>query len=187
MVLRLDFDNGLKGWTVSGAGEDSIGVKYLDAFGSLQGRYYNYKQAPDHGNRFLWMKSSRLRPNVCSQEIRNLQPGKLYSVKALSGDYADLLNGEDVKKMLPLSVSIEGAEVIAGKSFQEGWRSNYQNDLGARSGTYYYWMNLHRIVFRATSEEAQLVISDWIGDADPGGPIGQEIICNFIEIQPYLE
>ncbi len=98
-----------------------------------------------------------------------------------------MLNGEDAKKILPLSVSIEGVEVIADNSFQEEWRSNYQNDLGSRSGTYYYWMNLHRIVFRATSGEAQLVISDWLGEVDPGGPVGQEIICNFIEIQPYLE
>ena len=133
------------------------------------------------------MKRSRRKPNTCSQAIGDLRPGKLYSIKVLSGDYGDLLNGEFVKKMLPLSVSIEGAEVIADKSFQEEWRSNYPNDLGARGGTYYYWMNLHRIVFRATSEDAQLVISDWIGDAEPGGPIGQEIICNFIEIQPYLE
>jgi len=186
-IENPDFDNGLKGWTVSGAGEDSIGVKYLDAFGSLQGRYYNYKQAPDHGNRFLWMKSSRLRPNVCSQEIRNLQPGKLYSVKALSGDYADLLNGKDAKKLLALSVSIEGAEVIAEKSFQEEWRSNEPSAMGARGGTYYYWMNLHRVVFRATSGHAQLVISDWVGGREPYGPDGQEIICNFIEVQPYLE
>ena len=186
-IRNPDFDDGLSGWTVAAAEADSIEVKYLDGFGYFQGRYLNNAEPPNYGNHFLWMKRSRLRPNACSQAIRNLQPGKLYSAKVLSGDYADLLNGEDVKKMLPLSVSIEGAEVIADKSFQEGWRSNYQNDLGARSGTYYYWMNLHRIVFRATSEEAQLVISDWIGDADPGGPIGQEIICNFIEIQPYLE
>ncbi|HCN07743.1 MAG TPA: hypothetical protein DIT01_07395, partial [Lentisphaeria bacterium] len=186
-IENPDFDNGLKGWTISGAGEDSIGVKYLDAFGSLQGRYYNYKQAPDHGNRFLWMKSSRLRPNVCSQEIRNLQPGKLYSVKALSGDYADLLNGGDAKKILALSVSIEGAEVIAEKSFQEEWRSNEPSAMGARGGTYYYWMNLHRVVFRATSGQAQLVISDWAGGREPDGPAGQETICNFIEVQPYLE
>ncbi len=162
-------------------------MNYLDGFGSLQGRYYNYKQAPDHGNRFLWMKRSRLRPNACSQEIGNLQPGKLYSVKVLSGDYADLLNGEDAKKILALSVRIEGAEVSADNSFQEEWRSNDPSAMGSRGGTYYYWMNLHRIVFRATSGQAQLIISDWLGEADPGGPAGQEIICNFIEVQPYLE
>ena len=77
--------------------------------------------------------------------------------------------------------------MIADKSFQEEWRSLYPSTMGAPGGTYYYWMNLHRIVFRAKSERAELVISDWLAENKPGGPIGQEIIYNFIELQPYLE
>lgn len=47
-------------------------------------------------------------------------------------------------------------------------------------------MNHHRIVFRAKAPTAKLTISDWAEDGKPGGPVGQELICNFIEVQPYL-
>jgi hypothetical protein len=49
------------------------------------------------------------------------------------------------------------------------------------------WMNYHQRVFRAAGETAELVISDWASDTEPGGEIGQELIFNFIEIQPYME
>ncbi len=192
-IENPDFDDDSKAWTLSPAeearhtegGQGSMAVKYLDGYGMFQGRHTFYKIPPDNGNHFLWTKRSERKPNVFSQEIRNLQPGKLYSVKVISGDYSDLVKGEDAKKTLALSVKIEGAEVIADKSFQEEWRK--PNTMGARGGTYSYWMNLHRIVFRATSGRAELVISDWLAENAPGGPIGQEIICNFIDVQPYLE
>lgn len=33
---------------------------------------------------------------------------------------------------------------------------------------------------------ARLTVSDWTTDAEPGGPVGRELMFNFIEIQPYL-
>ena len=48
-------------------------------------------------------------------------------------------------------------------------------------------MNYHRLVFRAKDTTAKLTISDWADATTPGGPIGQEILYNFVEIQPYLE
>jgi hypothetical protein len=42
-------------------------------------------------------------------------------------------------------------------------------------------------VFRAKSGAAKLTITDWASDGEPGGPIGQEIALNFVEIQPHLE
>ena len=45
----------------------------------------------------------------------------------------------------------------------------------------------HWLVFRAKRDSAELTISDWVSDTAPGGPIGQEFMFNFIEIQPYLE
>ena len=58
-------------------------------------------------------------------------------------------------------------------------------------------MNYHYRVFRADGETAKLVISDWgsdaapalrdvVGDDVPGGPIGQEIMYNFIGVVPYF-
>jgi hypothetical protein len=34
---------------------------------------------------------------------------------------------------------------------------------------------------------ARLTISDWADERNPGGPIGQEMVYNFVEVQPYFE
>ena len=33
---------------------------------------------------------------------------------------------------------------------------------------------------------AGLTVSDWTTDAEPGGPVGRELMFNFIEIQIHL-
>lgn len=48
-------------------------------------------------------------------------------------------------------------------------------------------MNYHRRIFRATATTARLSVSDWESPGSAGGPPGQELMFNFIEIQPYLE
>ena len=48
---------------------------------------------PEHlGDSFLWMKRSEKGPNTFSQSIRDLEPGRLYSMKMLACDYNDLVN-----------------------------------------------------------------------------------------------
>ena len=49
-----------------------------------------------------------------------------------------------------------------------------------------FCMNFHYIVFRAKSASAKLTILDWADESEPGGSVGQELIANFIEVQPYL-
>jgi hypothetical protein len=48
-------------------------------------------------------------------------------------------------------------------------------------------MNYHGRVFRANGNTARLIISDWVSDDEPGGPIGQELMYNFVSVQPYFE
>jgi hypothetical protein len=48
------------------------------------------------------------------------------------------------------------------------------------------WFNYHFVVFRAKGKTAGITISDWAGESDPNGPIGQELSFNFVEIEPYL-
>jgi hypothetical protein len=48
-------------------------------------------------------------------------------------------------------------------------------------------MNYHWRLFRARDKTARLVVCDWTTGKETGDAIGQELIYNFIEIQPYLE
>jgi len=40
---------------------------------------------------------------------------------------------------------------------------------------------------RATQPEAVLTVSDWVRQAGSGGPTGQKLVFNFIQIEPFFE
>ena len=42
-------------------------------------------------------------------------------------------------------------------------------------------------VFRANASTARLTVSDWRSKDDPGGDVGQALIYDFIEVQPYFQ
>ncbi|MCX7826482.1 MAG: hypothetical protein N2689_13120, partial [Verrucomicrobiae bacterium] len=50
-----------------------------------------------------------------------------------------------------------------------------------------FWMTYHWLRFRANGPTAELHISDWARPAAPGAPVGQQVICNFVEVQPVLD
>jgi hypothetical protein len=48
-------------------------------------------------------------------------------------------------------------------------------------------MTYHWLQFRAQGPTAKLTVSDWAKPDALGGPVGQEIIYSFVEVQPVLE
>ena len=48
-------------------------------------------------------------------------------------------------------------------------------------------LNTHYYVFRAKGPTAKLIVTDWKDADKPGGPIGKELVFNFIEVRPYFE
>ncbi len=179
-ISNPDFDDGVAGWTLSPAEGGSMAVKAKDGYGMLQGRYYNYQMPPDNGNRFMWTKRSARGPNVCSQQIRDLKPGRLYSVRAITADYEHLIENSLVEEKHALRIAVDGGEILPDRSFQalqKTWRGEPLK----------IYMSYHVTVFRAHSNAATLVISDWLTDEEPGAPIGQELIYNYIEVKPFLE
>lgn len=173
-IQNCDFEENQKGWTFFPAEEASMAVKQMKGLGWWQGR----KPAPSRrslrGNTFLWMRRSSKRPNTFSQEIKNLKLGRLYSLKMITGDFQNLTY-EALQKHA-VSINLQNVDLIPDKSIQYVYRGNQRR-----------YFNYHYRVFRATAGQAILTVSDWLNDNDPGGPVGQEIICNFIELQPYLD
>ncbi len=178
-----DFDEGSQGWTLAPAEAGSIAAKYWDGYGLLQGRWYGGVLPPDNGNHFLWTRRSDKGPNRFSQEVRNLKPGRLYSLKMISANYQDLSVGKD----LAVAVQIDNVELLDLKSFQTPVQQVYHSGLGYNTEKNPAWFNFHLKVFRAKGSTAKLTVSDWASEKEPGGPIGQEIIYNYLELQPYLE
>jgi hypothetical protein len=177
-----DFDTGLEGWTVRPAEPDSLRTGRFDGYSYLQGRY----PRTTHGDTFLIAKRSAARPNVFSQTIRNLGPGRVYCLRIFSSDYGELLAGKSQEARNSVSIRLENVEPIDYMSFDQPFSNCYSHIIGPFDANNKYWMTYHQRIFRARGATAKLTVTDWASAKDPGGPIGQELTFNFFEVQPFL-
>jgi len=186
-VQNADFEKGTEGWTLHPAAEGTIAVKSFPRYGRIEGRFMGLgRQAdPEHiGDTFLWMKRSEEGPNTFSQTIKDLQAGRLYSMKMLSCDYHDLVNPKARKleeaTRFTGDVVLEGVEVDTKRSFTEMYASTPEPKIPV-------WITYHWKVFRAKGTTAKVIVSDWQNEKEPNAPFGQEQTFNFLEVQPYHE
>jgi len=178
-----DFENGAEGWTLSPAEKGSMAPRTVDELGWLQGRY----PRSDIGNTCLWTKRNAKRPNRFSQEIKDLEPGQLYSLKMYTADHSEIVRGKSEKTEHVLSIKLENAEFLPDKWLHCIFPNYGYGYTGKFNRKNKLWMNYHVRVFRAKSNTAMLTISDWASDKAPGAPAGQELVYNFIQVQPYFE
>lgn len=186
-IENPDFLYGTEGWSLDPAEAGSIRPGFRRGIGHLQAR-----KARIEGSSFLVTRRSDKGPNRFSQEIKGLEPGRLYSFQMFTGDNESLSRIETHG----VTIRFEGATVLPEKSYMylvcnPPWGSYppYSKENPA-------WMNYHYRVFRAESGTARLIVSDYGCDAAPAfidiigvdlpaGPIGQEIFYNFITVKPY--
>ncbi|MFH1613769.1 MAG: LamG domain-containing protein, partial [Planctomycetota bacterium] len=172
-----DFEQQGQGWTTAPAETNSIRFDRFPGFGWLQGRYPNTPEGDD----VIVMRRSAVKPNLFSQQIKNLQPGQLYSFRMYSGDFNDL----SVRELHAVSIDINNVTIIPKRSFTHINSNCYSHSYGPYDDVNKAWMNYHWRVFWADGNSATLTVSDWASDTEPGGSIGQELMFNFIEVQPY--
>ena len=177
-----DFTEGTNGWTLSAADEGSIAAKTAEGFGFLQARFVRIGV----GDTVLWTKRSNERPNVFSQSAKDLEPGRLYSLRFFTGNYQDYLKFKSRAYRHGTSVTIENVDLIPEKCFQAMIKSCYAHEYKSFNQDNHYRMNYYQRVFRAKGKTARLIFSDWASDTQPGGADGAELIWNFIQVQPYF-
>ena len=162
---------------------------YLERYAVVEGRYWQRGAEPDtpSGNGYLWTKRQATRPNKVTQEVKNLVPGRLYTAQMITADYQDIRNGRSAEKRHAVSLNIEGARSVPALSYRSiPVKSSFSHrQLPFPNGP--AWFNHHRLAFRATQPTAKLTISDWSSDQVPGGPEGQELMFNYIQLEPYFE
>ncbi|HJN13848.1 MAG TPA: hypothetical protein QGH10_00080, partial [Armatimonadota bacterium] len=179
-----DFEDGIAGWTVAPAAEESVAGKTAPGFGTLQAKYHAPKGT---GDAALWTKRGAEKANVVSQQIQGLSPGRLYSLRFITGDYQELLAGKSVSRKHAVSAKIEGVEPVPEKGFQAIINSGWWQSSGPFGRDNAYFLNYHQQIFRAKGQTARLLLSDWASEQSAGGPEGEELIWNFIQVQPYFE
>nr|HPO09510.1 hypothetical protein [bacterium] len=186
-IQNPDFFHELDGWQSEPASTDSIKAGYLERYAQIENRYWHRGEYPDEpaGNTYLWTKRQTERPNIVSQEVQQLVPGNVYTVQLITADYQDVIHGRSEKKQHAVSLVVEGAEIIPQGGYHSiPVSSSWSHpQLPFENGP--AWFNHHRVMFKATGETARLVISDWASPNDPGGEIGQEILYNYVQLQPY--
>ncbi len=185
-IENADFEYGTNGWNLHPAEAGSIAAKSFPRYGRIEGRYMGLGRPadPEHiGDTFLWMQRSEKGPNTFSQTIKQLQPGRLYSLKMLVCDFNDLI----APKPRPIAeaksvfdVVIEGVDIDAGRSFSEVYASSPEPKIPV-------CITYHWEVFRAKRTTATLTVSDRPSLDQSTPPFGQEQAFNFLEIQPYHE
>ena len=186
-IENPDFYHGLEDWLPEPASPDSLKTGYLERFARVQNRYWQRGGYPDDpaGNTHLWTKRQAISPNRVSQTIKNLVPGDIYTAQMITADYQDIINGRSEREPHAVSIIVDGAEVLEEGSYRSvpvpGGGGHPQ--LPFENGPAYF--NHHRIMFKATETSATLTISDWVSVENPGGPTGQELMYNFIQVQPY--
>jgi hypothetical protein len=178
-VTDPDFAAGTARWQLAPAEEKGISAGTFVGYGELQGRY----PVGTMGDTFLLMTRSAKAPNAISQQLQGLQAGRLYSLKVLTGDYGDLQAGKSRKDQQALTIALEGAEVQPG-----GFSYPFKSCRGPKPFTAKepFWMTYHWLRFRAQGPTATLRLSDWAKPGEPGGPVGQQTMVNFVEVQPVF-
>jgi len=193
-IINPEFDQNQFGWDITKAEDGDVSTKSLEGYGFLQGRGTERVNAA--GDSFAWTKRGARKPNTLAQNITNLIPGRLYSIKLITADYQNFLNGKSQYEKHAVSIRIDNADIVEKKSFQQVICPDFDM-VAARKRKFFpfpkfnsydpVWLNLHQKIFRAKGKQARLIISDWLNDKEPGGPIGQELMYNFVQIQPYYD
>jgi hypothetical protein len=182
-LTNPDFDLGTTGWTVQQAAGGITGTGNYTGLGLLQGRVRNSTR----GDNYLWMRRSSQAPNRAIQTITGLTPGNLYTMKMFSMDRQDYLNAVSAMETHAVQIEIDNVDIVPGREFQQVMQSERGGGVNPPwSSSHQPWFNYHWRLFQARGTTATLTISDWAKDGSPGGPIGQELMFNFIEVQPYF-
>ena len=181
-IRHPDYPDPEKGWTITEAEPGTTSIGRLPRYNFLLGTYGERSEL----DYFLRMKRTAKGPNSFAQEIKDLKPGRLYSLKIIVADYNDIANCVSRELAPNFSVKLDNVELIPEQCFDSPFVNNYGHwwrkfNREHRAHFLYVWR-----VFRAKGTTARLAVSDWENPKDPGGPIGQELMFNFIEIQPYF-
>ena len=192
-LRNADFADGTSEWTIQPAAAGTIRPDKFPGFSTLQGRWPTTPQ----GDTVLVTLRNAARPNSFRQEIRNLERGRLYSFRMFSADFRDMATPE--KHVV--TIKLDNVTLLPEKCFTHLGHNSYAHSYGPYNTKHKAWMNYHWRVFRARGRTATLRVSDWASDpstgsprrrsgqagqAKPGGRVGQELMFNYVKVQPYF-
>ena len=186
-IANPDFADGFKGWTVKPAEKGSLVPDKIAKYGT---DHTYRKEAPKGtGDTVARFRRSAAAPNMLSQRMR-LKKGCLYSVTCCCTDADDVKKPGSVGDERAFSILLDGAERIDELSYVRMW-PEARDSMGRRlrngkpSGGPRSLKYMPRVVFRALSDDVEIVFSDWATPDAPGAPTGRTTLMNYILMRPY--
>ncbi|MGI6355692.1 MAG: hypothetical protein GX937_05805 [Lentisphaerae bacterium] len=174
-----DFVEGFTHWQSRPAAEGTLQATTIKNYGGkIQMRRSKYASRGDHVAIFQRHSSQA---NQLSQTATGLQPGKLYTLSYVVGDFDDIAEIKPEAPDILLTATLEGAEVIPSGTYVHRWPNTYRPKAKLAS------QDTHRILFRAQQERVVITFRDWQAEGVPGGPEGQRLVLNFVSLKPYYE
>ncbi len=171
-IRNGDFVQGLDGWDVEAAAEDSIRPDQIEGFGWIEGRYWKTTT----GDRLVRMTRQAEGGNTLRQTVTGLEPGRRYVAKLLAIDVAHWTHREKAG----IALRLDGVDRVPEHSFHTMVESHESGSVEACAHQQVL-INYLRVVFDATAETAALTITDDV----PYGLLDQDLGCNFVEVQPW--
>jgi len=183
IIRNADFEDWWDTWKFPIVEQErSMRAVSIPGYSHLQGRW----PRTTIGDTALVMKRRANSANTLSQPLRNIVPGRYYSVKLITGDYGAFVEGRSENSHHGVRILLRGdAEIAPDRSFTAVVPNNYAHTLEPFVGDAHYYFNWHLVVFKATGPNITLTISDWLTDDAPQASVGQEILYNFVEVQPF--
>lgn len=145
------FEAGLEGWETSGEIE-AVPVAEMPE-GARGGTHAPVPEGE-------WVVRTTGEGASVQQQIRNLEPGRLYSARVYCA------NPRYSEALIPAEMAVDGGQVLAQYTRDQIWQSGET-----------HW-TMHYRVFRALGTEARLTITD----AGPG-----EVYWDFVQVEPFFE
>lgn len=174
-VENAGFEKREQGLDLQPAERDTIGIGRTKDVPELAINATAIEIAP-RGEHYLWMQRSARGPNRVTQQVRNLAQGEYYSVKMYTADLGDFKTAPETPHAV--SINLSGGEIVEDESERVVVEGRRRHVSGSVYFTHFF------IVFRATDSVAELEITDWAEEEDPGAAIGQKLYFDFLQVQP---
>ena len=192
-LKNADFDEGLAHWKVRQGGEGGVQPLNVPGYGASGGQ--NRKKAPRGTGDNVALFTRKSSPNVISQRLTGLKPGELYHVHFVAADEADVKRGDHAHFIRPEEADFRPQGYVTNGTFMARATVTGGEEIPELTGLHIPYVrrknwkeilfNQYRVVFRATAPEAELSITDWKSERDPGGEPGRRIYVNFVNVRRY--
>lgn len=182
-VRNPDFTEGFDGWTVNAAETDGLCTERIKHFG----RKVEQRVSPTlgYGDTMATFRHSDKGPNVLSQKLTGLEPGRHYSLLCAVVDRNSMTNTARYtwSKLPPFAFRVElngATEVCELRSIIAQRCADDSAPQGLRNRTV---LRILRYVFRADGSEATLSFTD--RHEDGSGAPGAWLSMNYVVFRPY--